>query len=61
MSFHPMCLYSKYSVFEDNPIMDENQIGPNMNTRLYLRPNVWTELMFAEFAKSTYPSRTLGM
>ena len=33
MGFHPMCLYSKYSVFfSENPIVDENQIGPNMNT-----------------------------
>ena len=32
MGFHPMCLYSKCSVFEENPIVGENQIGPNMNT-----------------------------
>ena len=32
MGFHPMCLYSKYSVFEENPIMDENQFGPIINT-----------------------------
>ena len=34
MGFHPMCLYSKCSAFSENPIVDENQIAPNMNTTL---------------------------
>ena len=31
MGFHPMCLYSKYSV-QENPMTNENQFGPNINT-----------------------------
>ena len=29
MGFHPLCLYSKYSDFSGEPIMDENQNRPN--------------------------------
>ena len=32
MGFHPMSILKMLSFFQENPIVDENQIGPNINT-----------------------------